>query len=93
MFVIEDEWHAEWIGEYVSREEAHAELRRLAELPWDEAPNVCPCISWQTCGRRYHIIELDTSAEPWRRLHDEALLDVSAERTAWLQVSERGNAD
>lgn len=64
MFVIEDEWHAEWVGEYVSREEAHAELRRLAKLPWDEAPNACPCMSWRTCGRRYHIIEFDTSADP-----------------------------
>lgn len=90
MFVIEDEWHAEWIGEYVSREEALAELRRLAKLPWDDAPNVCPCMSWRTCGRRYHIVEFDTSADPWRRLSDEALLDVSAEKTAWLSNTTGG---
>ena len=87
MFVIEDEWHAEWIGEYASREEALAELGRLAELPWDEAPNRCPCMGWRTCGRRYHLIEFDTSADPWRRLSYEALLDVSAEKTAWLSGS------
>ena len=87
MFVIEDEWHAEWIGEYASREEAHAELRRLAKLPWDEAPNLCPCISWRTCGRRYYIIEYDTSPDPWQQLSGEALLEVSAERTAWLSDS------
>jgi hypothetical protein len=84
MFVIEDEWHAEWIGEFASRDDAYSELRRLATLPWDEAPNLCPCMSWRTCGRRYHLTEYDTSAGAWRRLSDEALLDVSAEKTAWL---------
>ena len=84
MFVIEDEWHAEQIGKFASREQAHAELRRLAELPWDVEPNICPCTSWRTCGRRYHIIEYDTSPDPWRQLSDEGLLEVSAEKTAWL---------
>jgi hypothetical protein len=84
MFVIEDEFHAEWIGEYASSEEAHAELRRLADLPWDEAPNRCPCMSWRTCGRRYHIIEFDTSGERWRSLNDEPLLEVSAKAITWL---------
>jgi hypothetical protein len=84
MFVIEDEWHAEWMGEFGSREEADAELRRLAGLPWDEAPNVCPCTSWRTCGRRYHVIKYETSSEPWRSLSDEAVLEVSAKGTAWL---------
>ena len=84
MFVIEDEWHAEWIGEFSSREEADEELRRVAALPWDEAPNRCPCMSWRTCGRRYHIVEYDTCADQWRRLSDEAVLEVSATKTAWL---------
>lgn len=84
MFVIEDEWHAEWIGEFNSREEAVAELRRLATVPWDEAPNVCPCTSWRTCGRRYHVIQFETSSEPWRQLSNDAVLEVSAKTTAWL---------
>ena len=83
MFVIEDEWHAEWIGKYAGRDEADAELRRLAKLPWDEAPNRCPCMSWRTCGRRYHLIEFDTSGERWRSLNDEVLLEVSAKGAAW----------
>jgi hypothetical protein len=93
MFVLEDVWHAEWIGEYASREEALVELRRLARLPWDEPPNACPCSTWRTCGRRYHVIEFDTSAEPWRRLNNEALLDVSAKRIVWLTDSEGGKTD
>lgn len=84
MFVIEDEWHAEWIGRYATRGEAHDALRKLASLPWDELPNACPCKSSQTCGRRYHLIEFDTSADPWQRLEDEPVLDVSAAGTDWL---------
>ncbi len=64
MFVIEDEAHAEWFGEFPTLEAATAELRRLKELPWDEAPNVAPCTSWRTCGRTYEVVEYDTSSEP-----------------------------
>lgn len=83
MFVIKDEWHTEPIGEYASRDEAVAELRRLAALPWNDAPNKCPCRSWRGCGRRYHLIEYDSD---WRSLGDEALLDVSAKETVWLRA-------
>ncbi len=86
MFVIEDEWHAEWIGEFDSREEAEVELRRLANLSWDELPNVCPCKSWRKCGRRYYVIHFETSSEPWRVLNDEARLEVSAKGTEWLST-------
>lgn len=84
MFVIEDEWHAEWIGEYTSRGDAYDALRKLADLPWNEPPNVCPCKSWQTCGRRYHLIKFDASAEPWRKVEDEPVLEVSATGIRWL---------
>ena len=88
MFIIEDEWHAEQIGEFNSREEADAELLRLAALPWDEAPNLCPCTSWRTCGRRYRIVQYETSSEPWRSLSDEAVLEVSVMGTTWLPKPE-----
>ena len=91
VFVIEDEWHAEHIGRFDSRAEAQAELRRLAELPWDETPNLCPCTSWRTCGRRYHIVEYDTAPTPWRQISDDVLLEVSAARTAWIGESEARN--
>ena len=87
MFIIEDEWHAEHIGEFTNKPEALAELERLAAVPWDEAPNLCPCISWRTCGRRYHIIEYDIAWTPWRRISDEVLLDVSSKGTAWIAAT------
>ena len=83
MFVIEDELHSEQIGEYATRAEAIAELRRLAELPWDAPPNQAPCISWRTCERRYELIEYNSSVSPWRELERTPALNVSAVGTEW----------
>ncbi len=84
MFVIEDERHADQIGQFDSREDAMAELRRLASVPWDEEPNVAPCVGWKTCGRSYELIEFDTSQRPWRELARAAVLEVSSEGTRWV---------
>ena len=84
MFVIEDESHAEHFGEFESKIDAIGELQRLAKLPWDEAPNVCPCKSWRTCGRSYHLIEYDTSGTPWRQVSNLPFLEVSAAGISWL---------
>lgn len=80
MFVIEDEAHAEQSHGFASRAAAVAELRRLADIAWDAAPNACPCTNGRNCGRRYHIVEYDTA---WRRLSDDAVLDISAAGTVW----------
>ncbi|PPT19412.1 hypothetical protein LMG19145_00345 [Xanthomonas arboricola pv. fragariae] len=82
-FVIEDESHAEQIGEYASLDDAWAELERLAAIPWDKYPNVAPCTSWQTCGRTYEIIEYETSSRPWQEKRRVAGLDVSVNGVAW----------
>ena len=84
IFVVEDERHAEPIGEFASRDEAVAELHRLATLPWDQEPNIAPCGGWRTCGRNYEVVEYDTSREPWRELSRTAVLDISAEGARWL---------
>jgi hypothetical protein len=82
-FVIEDEFHAEWQGEFPSEREALAELQRRAEIPWDQEPNRAPCMSWRTCGRGYYIIEFDDTHEPWKELKRTRLLDVSASEVKW----------
>jgi len=84
MYVLEDEWHAEHVGEFVTRSEALAELRRRAGVPWSEPPNVAPCTNWQTCGRNYELIEYDDATVPWRELGREAALEVSAAGVNWL---------
>ncbi len=85
MFIIEDEWHAEWQdGQFSSLEEAVAELRRRADLAWDEPPNQAPCDGWETCGRKYQIIEYDDSASPWAAIRRLPALEVTAGGTRWL---------
>jgi hypothetical protein len=84
MFIIEDEAHAELQdGEFDNEQEAMAELHRRAAIPWDERPNLAPCTNWQTCGRRYELVEYDESATPWKELSRRPILDVSAEGVRW----------
>ena len=64
-FVIEDEWHSEQVGKYTSLDEAWKELKRRATIEWNRSPNVAPCMSWETCGRNYEIIEYEDSVAPW----------------------------
>ena len=85
MFVIEDEHHAEWVGQFPDREQAMLELRRLAGVPWDTAPNVAPCTSWRTCGRSYELIEYDDSREPWLQLSRVPMVETSAAGVRWLR--------
>ena len=83
MFVIYDESHAEWHGEFKAFDEALSELRRRFDLPWDQHPNAAPCTSWRTCGRTYEVIEFDDSTKPWTELRRVPILDVSASGVTW----------
>ena len=78
IFVVEDEFHAEWIGKFGTRDAALAELRRLFDLPWDHPDNRAPCTSWRSCGRRYALIEYDDTTDPWREISASPAFDVSA---------------
>ena len=80
MFVVEDEAHSEPQGEYSTLEDAIAELRRRAALPWDEKPNIAPCTPWKSCGRRYEVVEYDAGQTRWRELQRFLVL------CCWRQV-------
>ncbi len=82
-FYIEDDSHAEQYSVHETFEAAVRELERLARIPWDKEPNVAPCQSWKTCGRRYEIIEYDTSTTPWKMLSRVPALKVSAQGVLW----------
>jgi hypothetical protein len=82
-FVIEDEFHCEWHGEFASETEALVELNRRAQIPWDQEPNRAPCMSWRTCGRGYWVIEFDDTLEPWKELKRTKVLEVSAAEVKW----------
>jgi hypothetical protein len=84
VFRIEDERHGEPHGEFASFEEAVAELRRRAQLPWDERPNVAPCTNWRNCGRNYEVVEYDDTVLPWRELRRVEFLEISAQGARWI---------
>jgi hypothetical protein len=84
MYLIEDQLHAESIGEFGSLAEVANELQRLAALPWDQPPNLAPCADWATCGRDYEVIEYDATQQPWRELSRVSALSVSAAGVVWM---------
>jgi hypothetical protein len=83
MFVIEDELHVEWHGQFGSFDDALIELKRMATIPWDEAPNVAPCSSWESCRRDFAIVEFDESQTPWRKLRRVPVYSISAAGLNW----------
>ena len=83
IFVIEDQIHADWHGEFSSFQAAVCELKRRAQLPWDEDSNRAPCMSWKTCGRSYAVIEFDDSQQPRREVRRIPVLEVSATGVKW----------
>jgi len=84
MVTIEDNIHCDMHGEYETFEDAIAELRIRATIPWDQRPNLAPCTSWKTCGREYSVIEYNTSQMPWQLLRTVPVLNVSANAVEWM---------
>lgn len=83
LFVIEDEAHSEQCSKHATFQEAVVKLKQLAAVPWNEQPNVAPCTSWRTCGRRYEIVEYETSGHPWKELRRIPVLEINAEGVSW----------
>jgi hypothetical protein len=83
LFVIEDEAHAEQCSEHTTLAEAVDRLKQLSVLPWDAEPNLAPCTSWKTCGRRYEIIEYDTTSLPWKERRRIPALEINAKGVHW----------
>jgi hypothetical protein len=79
VFLIEDELHAEPHGEFPTFRQAIDELRRRGAIPWNEEPNRAPCTSWETCSRRYEIIEYNGA----REIRRVTVLEVSAAGVKW----------
>ena len=83
VFVLEDDIHAEWGGEFRSFDEALSEIRVRSKIAWDQQPNICPCQNWKECGREYSIVEFDSSTTPWTELDRIPVLSVSAKAVSW----------
>jgi len=83
MFIIEDEIHSEWSGEFQSFQEAVEELKIRSRLSWNVKPNICPCQSWKTCSRDYYILEFDTSYKTWIEKSRILVLSISEKGKTW----------
>ena len=83
-FVVEDQFHAEWVSQFDDEDAAFKEIQRLFVLPWNEPPNLCPCGSWETCGREYELVTYETAATPWRLISRRPVLNVSAKSSELL---------
>lgn len=83
MFVVEDGLHAETMAKFRDREAAVSELRRLAEVPWDQEPNQAPCRTWRTCCRIYEIREFEVEAGQWSLLNRWPAFEISADGVQW----------
>ena len=83
IFVIEDNFHAEWCGKFPSFSKAFDELEERAEIPWNSKPNKCPCSNWENCHREYHIIEFDNSVEPWKEIKRIPVMEISSNGVKW----------
>ena len=83
IFVIEDEAHAEYCGEFSTFENALIELKKRSKIKWDEKPNICPCTNWKNCGRNYEIIEYDETKETWKEIKTTPILKISSKGVVW----------
>lgn len=90
IITIEDERHAEPQGEFATIQQAIAELRRRAQIPWDQDPNRAPCTNWESCGRTYEVVEYDDTYSPWKELRRISVLEVSASGVKWSDKFEGG---
>jgi hypothetical protein len=91
MFAIEDELHADAVGQFTNREDALAELNRLVLIPWDNKPNRAPCTNWRNCGREYELIEYDVTKNPWHELSRNPVLSISKAGPKWIKNKENGS--
>lgn len=82
IFVLEDDFHAELIGQFSSREDAWSEVLRRADDP-SSIENRAPCTSWETCKREYVIVEYDDSNRSWIELSRQKVLTIEHERAVW----------
>lgn len=88
-FSIEDEVHAEWQGDYSSFEAALDEIKRRAALPWDEAPNRCPCAGWKKCERLYTITEYEVPDPTYTPKGEWGVMTISYQGVVWHEGFEK----
>jgi hypothetical protein len=86
VFVIDDDIHCDLNDRFPTFELALADLRRRAQIPWDQEPNRAPCKQWRTCGRRYVVMEIEKPrGKPSKVLQRVIVLEVSSRGVQWAE--------
>jgi hypothetical protein len=83
-FWLHDYLHDEGLGPFRTREEAIAEAVRVAAIPWNEPPNLAPCVDWETCGRDYAVVEVDASTDPPLDMDAPLVVRIDRNGARWM---------
>jgi hypothetical protein len=75
VFIVEDDFHAERMGEFSTRDAAIAFLERL-KVDASAPENRPPCTNWRACHRDYYLLEYDDGAMPWTRVSSAPMFEV-----------------
>ena len=87
-YIIEDEFHCEYIWEFDILEDAISELKKLSVTKWMEWRNRPPCTSWKTCVRDYLLMEFsDTTKSPWKQERRENIFSINENGIKWSENS------
>ena len=85
IFQLEDEFHAEAVGEaFSSFEAALTALREVLALPFSERPHSPPCTNWRGCQRdwvinKYRVV----SDERWELVEQTYVAASTANGVEW----------
>ena len=71
-YLIEDDFHADSLGEtYSTLEDALAEVHRIINLPFEQEPHSPPCTSWRQCQREI-VIKRSSNTARWPQVGSSA---------------------
>jgi len=77
VYIIEDQIHAEIIGEFESLESAQQEIQRIVKVPFGIGSNRCPCTNWNNCKRSYELIKYNKTRNPWNEISRKEIFSIS----------------
>ncbi len=87
VFQLEDEFHAEPVGEdFETMEAALAALRKVLSVPFSEPPHCPPCTGWEKCQRDWVVNKFRVvSPEKWELVEQIYVAQSTPSGVEWKQ--------
>lgn len=87
IFQLEDEFHAEPVGEdFESMEAALSALREVLSVPFSEPPHCPPCTDWTECQRDWVINKFRVVlSETWELVEQTYVAKSTPNGVQWRQ--------